>query len=188
MGVVLGGGIVAGEIHPEDQIREGPDHFAPAQLLAGLGDLPHEGHRTPVPLPDWLLVLIRKAIEKERQFPGCIDVEKVRNCTDFQTYDTEVTARLHGFRDARHYWEEVGCGQFLADIRVPTMLLTAEDDAFNPAHTIPREIADASDYLVPQWTRHGGHGGFVSGAWPWEARYWMDEQVVRFFAALEDGA
>lgn len=136
----------------------------------------------------FLKTLIRKAIEKEQQFPGCIDVEKVRNCTDFHTYDTEVTARLHGFRDARHYWEEVGCGQFLSAIRVPTMLLTSEDDAFNPAHTIPRDVADESAYLIPQWTAHGGHGGFVAGHWPWAPRYWMDEQVLRFFTALEADA
>lgn len=135
----------------------------------------------------FLRTLIAKAVEKERQFPGCIDIEKVRNCTSFRVYDTEVTARLHGFKDAHDYWEKVGCHQFLADIRVPTLLLTAEDDAFNPAHTIPREAAEASDYLIPQWTERGGHGGFVSGRWPWAARYWMDEQVVRYFTALEAG-
>ena len=133
----------------------------------------------------FLKTLIKKALEKERQFPGCIDVEKVRNCTSFHVYDTEVTARLHGFTDAQDYWTKVGCHQFLEAIRVPTMLLTAEDDAFNPGHTIPRDIADASDYLIPQWTEKGGHGGFVGGRWPWAVRYWMDEQVLRFFAALE---
>jgi len=133
----------------------------------------------------FLKTLIPKALAKERQFPGCIDVEKVRSCTSFTLYDTEVTARLHGFRDAQDYWDRVGCHQFLADIRVPTMLLTSSDDPFNPGHTIPHEIADASDYLIPQWNDRGGHGGFVMGSRPWKPRYWMESQVVRFFEALD---
>jgi len=133
----------------------------------------------------FLKTLIAKALAKEQQFPGCIDVEKIRSCTDFTVFDTEVTARLHGFRDADDYWKQCGCHQFLADIRVPTMLLASSDDPFNPGETIPRDIADESDYLIPQWNDRGGHGGFVSGPWPWRPRYWMDEQVVRFFEALE---
>ena len=133
----------------------------------------------------FLGTLIPKALEKERQFPGCIDVEKVRYCKSFHVYDTEVTARLHGYCDAVDYWEQVGCHQFLADIRVPTLLTTSADDAFNPADTIPHEITDTSDYLYPLWTTHGGHAGFVYGVWPWKAKYWQEEQLVRFFKALD---
>lgn len=133
----------------------------------------------------FLGTLVPKALEKEQQFPGCIDAEKVRACRNFQEFDTLVTARLHGFDDAMDYWKKVGCAQFLMDVRVPTLLLTSEDDAFNPPETIPREIADASDYLIPQWTERGGHAGFVSGKWPWAARYWLDEQLIHFFQALE---
>lgn len=132
----------------------------------------------------FLRTLIPKAIEKERQFPGCIDVDAVRGCTNFRVYDTEVTARLHGFEDAMDYWLQVGCGHVLEDIRVPTMLVTSADDPFNPASTIPREAAARSPWLYPQWTARGGHVGFVGGPWPWKPRYWLDEQLVRFFTAV----
>lgn len=131
--------------------------------------------------------LIPKALEKERQFPGCLDADQVRRCTRFRDFDTAVTARLHGFRDAADYWKRCGCRAFLPAIRVPAMLLASSDDPLNPGETIPRDLADASDYLIPQWTERGGHGGFVAGLSPWQVRYWMDEQVVRFFTALESG-
>lgn len=134
----------------------------------------------------FLRTLVPKAIEKERQHPGCMDIEKVRSCTDFYVYDTEVTARLHGFEDAWDYWKRVGCGQFLAEIRVPTLLLTSRDDPFNPAHTIPAEVADASHYLHPQWTDGGGHVGFVGGSLPWQPEYWMEDHLRRFFTAYEN--
>ena len=135
----------------------------------------------------FLRTLIPKALEKERQFPGCLDVEAVRACRNFRIYDTEVTARLHGFEDAMDYWQKVGCAQFLESIRVPTMLVTSADDPFNPASTIPREVADASPWLYPQWTDRGGHVGFVGGRWPWRPAYWLDQHLVRFFAAIERG-
>ncbi|MBI3117499.1 MAG: hydrolase, partial [Candidatus Hydrogenedentes bacterium] len=79
----------------------------------------------------------------------------------------------------------VGCGQFLSRIRVPTLLIAAEDDPFNPASTIPWETANASPYLYPQFTKHGGHVGFVHGATPLTPRYWMEEQMLRFFTLME---
>ncbi|MBI2425308.1 MAG: alpha/beta fold hydrolase [Candidatus Hydrogenedentes bacterium] len=133
----------------------------------------------------FLRTLLPKALEKERQFPGCIDAQKVRACTDFYVYDTEVTARLHGYDDAWDYWRRVGCGQFLPHVRVPTLLLTSRDDPFNPAHTIPGELVEASHHLHPQWTDRGGHVGFVGGRLPWQPAYWMEAQVRRFFTAYD---
>ena len=134
----------------------------------------------------FLKTLVPKALEKERQFPGAIVVDRVQHCTSFRDFDTDVTARLHGFDDAMDYWKKVGCAQFLADIRVPTLLLTSEDDPFNPPETIPREIADTSEYLYPQWTTRGGHVGFVAGRWPWQAHYWLEQQLLRFAQAIEE--
>ncbi|MBI2424733.1 MAG: alpha/beta fold hydrolase [Candidatus Hydrogenedentes bacterium] len=142
-------------------------------------------------LNNFLETLIPKALEKEKQFPGVFDVEAVKNCKDFYAFDTLVTAKLHGFKDAGDYYEKVGCHQFIPAIRVPTLLLTAADDPFNPAETIPWEKADASPWLHPQFSTHGGHVGFVSGAAPWRTRFWSEDQVLRFFLmyhAMEQGA
>ena len=136
----------------------------------------------------FLRTLVPKALKKERQFPGCIDAQKVRVCNNFRDFDTDVTARIHGFEDAMDYWKKVGCAQFLEDVRVPLLLITSADDPFNPPQTIPREIADRSDYLYPQWTYRGGHVGFVSGPWPWKADYWLEKQLVRFFTAITESS
>ena len=91
---------------------------------------------------------------------------------------------LHGFRDAENYWQRVGCGQFLGDIRVPTLLVAAANDPFNPASTLPVEVAGRSPFLVPMFPSRGGHVGFVYGV-PWRTRHWAEEQIVRFFCHLE---
>ena len=122
-----------------------------------------------------------KARAKEAQFPGSIDMVALEACKDFYEYDTIVTARLHGFDDAMDYWEKVGCHQFLPGIRIPTLLIAAKDDPFNPEDTIPYEAVAGNPWLHPQWTEQGGHVGFVSGPTPWQAYSWAEEQAMRFF-------
>lgn len=129
----------------------------------------------------FLATLIPKAIAKERQHPGILDPREVRRCRDFYAYDTVVTARLHGFADAMDYWRQSGCRQWLPRVRVPTLLIAAEDDPFNHPDALPRAEAAASPWLHPLFTALGGHAGFVTGPSPARAGYWAEEQVVRFF-------
>lgn len=132
----------------------------------------------------FLRSLVKKAIAKEKQFPNCVSVEKLRKARTLYDFDNHATATLHGFRDVDHYYSSQRSGQFLDRVRVPMMLLSAADDPFNPASTLPREIADRSEYLHPQFSGRGGHVGFVYGA-PHQSRYWAEEQVVRFFQTYE---
>lgn len=133
----------------------------------------------------FLRTLKAKALQKARQHPGLVDVNRTRACKNLYEFDNCVTAPVHGFRDTEHYWSSQGCGQFLARIRRPTLLIGACDDPFNPRETLPRESAERSDYLYPLFTERGGHVGFVSDASPLRPRYWAEEQVVRFFQAQE---
>ena len=64
----------------------------------------------------FLQSLIPKAIAKERQFPAQYDVAAVRRCRTFRAFDDLVTAPVHGFRDAAHYYRTQSCGRFLPAI------------------------------------------------------------------------
>jgi len=132
----------------------------------------------------FLRTLVRKAEEKERQYPGCVDLARVRAARTLYEFDDAATAVLHGFRGANHYYETQRSGPYLPGVRVPLLLLSAADDPFNPASTLPRAAADRSDYLHPLFTERGGHVGFVYGP-PGLTRYWAEEQIVRFFQAYD---
>lgn len=131
----------------------------------------------------FLRTLIPKALEKERQYPGCLDVEAIKNCKGFRDFDTHGTAAIHGFEDAEDYWRKVSCGQFLPGIRVPTLLVASADDPFNPAITLPYAAAAESPWIVSQFTERGGHVGFVHGS-PWRTLHWAEEQIERFLGTL----
>lgn len=131
----------------------------------------------------FLRTLIPKSIEKEKQFPGCVDIERVKRSRTFADFDTYATAALHGFRDAEDYYTQVACGQYLGAIRRPMLLLSAADDPFNPRSTIPWEQVKESPYLHGVFPDKGGHVGFVHGASTFSLSYWAEEQIVRFFRA-----
>jgi len=188
LGFSLGGNVVAKWLGENGD--DVPDNLSAAAVISPPFDplvSAPDFHRVLGGFYAWnfLRTLKPKALAKAEQYPGIIDVDAVKGCKDFFVYDTVVTAALHGFEDAEDYWRKVGSHQYLDTIRVPTLLLTSEDDPFNPPETIPREIADESPWLHPQWTKRGGHVGFVTGYSPFRVRYWAEEQTQTFFEAYE---
>lgn len=172
--------------------HEVPEAVRAAVLVSPPFDLlvsgPHLDRRGPAYVRYFLRTLVPKALAKERQYPGCMDRERVRASKTFDDFDTHATAALHGFVDATDYYRKVSCGQYLSQVRTPTLLVASADDPFNPGTTLPRRTADASPYLVPCFLPRGGHVGFVSGR-ATRPRYWLDEAVTTFFEAhraLED--
>lgn len=153
---------------------------APYDLL-GSGPYVDSGIRRLLYVKHFLRKLIPKAIEKERQYPGCIDIECVKRSTTFREFDTYATAALHGFADAEDYYAKAACGQFLDRVRRPTLLLSAADDPFNPNWTFPQKLAEESPYLHAQFTELGGHVGFVNRNNGRGLAYWAEDQIVRFF-------
>jgi predicted alpha/beta-fold hydrolase len=90
-----------------------------------------------------------------------------------------VTAPLHGFRNADHYWSEAASGPWLEHIRVPTLLLNALNDPFLPEHALLAAARKAAPCVVLEFPRTGGHAGFVSGPFPGHHR-WLAERLLEF--------
>ena len=127
----------------------------------------------------FLRTLRRKALLKQKQHPELLDRDKLMACRTLEDFDTHATAALHGFIDARDYWAKVGSRQFLSAIERKTLLISAQDDPFNPASTLPhREVAE-NPWLESAFPKRGGHVGFVEG-WPLFTRHWAEEEAARF--------
>ncbi len=134
----------------------------------------------------FLRKLVPKAVEKDRQHPGVINVERAKRARTFRDFDDHATAPLHGFADAHDYYSRVGCGQFLPDARRPLLLLSAADDPFNPGWTLPRDLAATHPYLHPLFTDYGGHCGFMQRG-PGGFDFWAEQRVAEFFEAYRKG-
>jgi uncharacterized protein len=126
-----------------------------------------------------------KALDVLSRFPQettHLSADRIRGARTFGELDQHVTAPLHGFASAADYHARASSLPYLADIRVPTLCLNAEDDPFFPADALARARAAASPDVELVVTPHGGHTGFVAGPWPWRPRYWAEEATLAWLA------
>jgi len=94
-------------------------------------------------------------------------------------FDDEITAPNFGFKNAQAYYESAGAKKVVGQIRVPLLLITAQDDPFVPYEAIRTagvERNPAIQFIAP---KHGGHCGFVSKH-DGSRRFWAEERIVDF--------
>jgi len=187
IGVSLGGNVLLkwlGE-HPEQRrLAAAATISVPFDLEAGARKL--ERGLGPVYTATFLRGLRRKARQLLRRHPDVasrIDLDGLRRARTFFDFDDAVTGPLHGFRGARHYYDESSALHWVSRITTPTLCLSAEDDPFLPAEVLDRVAARASGAVRLVRTRHGGHTGFIAGESPFRVRYWAEERAAEFVAA-----
>lgn len=98
----------------------------------------------------------------------------------FWDFDGRFTAPLHGYADATDYYRRASSRYFLPDIRIPTLLIQAEDDPFVFRHSVP-EPDELSATTILELHRTGGHVGFVEGT-PRRPRYYLERRIPQWLA------
>ncbi len=127
------------------------------------------------------LVNMRAKIRvKKRMFPDLLDLSGLNRIRTFQEFDDRFTAPIHGFRDAADYWKRNSSRQFLPEISLPTLLLSAENDPFLGPDCYPRDEAVASGSFYFEAPKTGGHVGFSpAGRAP---EYWSESRALGFLS------
>ncbi|MCP5485963.1 MAG: alpha/beta fold hydrolase [Spirochaetales bacterium] len=105
--------------------------------------------------------LRRKVREKDRRFPGALDMNGLKRMRTFREFDDRFTAPLHGFDDAEDYWARASARPVLGSVRVPTYLLNARNDPFLAGGCFPLREAQQNRNLFVETPEHGGHVGFL---------------------------
>jgi uncharacterized protein len=132
--------------------------------------------------------LKRKARAKLRQYPDLADPRRIDAARTIYDFDDAVTAPVHGFASADDYYTRSSALGFLAKIRVPTLLLSAEDDPFLPVAVLEdvRAAAKNNPALTLEFLPAGGHVGFVGGQ-PWRPDYYAERRIGDFLGATAGG-
>jgi predicted alpha/beta-fold hydrolase len=130
----------------------------------------------------FLRSLRRKARGAIANHPGVLDPDAIAACRTFADYDGAVIARLFGFASAQDYWARCSSRGFLAQIRRPTLLISAADDPFIPVSAVPRDLIAQNPALTLHLADRGGHVGFVAGS-PLRPRYFADDLTIQFLTA-----
>lgn len=129
--------------------------------------------------------LKRKALLKLERFPDLVDRDQLMSLNTMYDLDDAMTAPLHGFDNAHHYYSSSSSLGFLKEISIPTLLLSAIDDPFLPPAVLDevQTIADGNECLHIEFTEHGGHVGFVEGRNPFRPRYYAEHRATEFLAS-----
>jgi predicted alpha/beta-fold hydrolase len=122
-----------------------------------------------------------KMRQKAELLPGQVDVSDLDLLRDFPQFDDRFTAPMHGFKSADDYYESSSSGRYLAGIRIPTLLVNAENDPFLAPSCFPREVAAQSQFVFLETPAAGGHVGFPEGK-P-DGEYYSERRAVEFLTA-----
>lgn len=129
--------------------------------------------------------LRRRVGRKAKLFPGVYDTRNLRRVRTVRDFDELFTAVHGGFKDAEDYYRQCSALHLVPRIRVPTLIVHAQDDPFipfEPAFRNPSLVENPHVILLA--TRHGGHVAFIGEAAGGEDRFWLENRVVEFGALL----
>jgi predicted alpha/beta-fold hydrolase len=120
---------------------------------------------------------------KAKLFPGKFDLGPMARVRTLREFDDVITATYCGFRDASDYYARSSALQVAGKIRVPTLVLTAQDDPFVPFESFSDPAIAKNSYIRLIAPVHGGHCAFIS-PYRGEGRFWAEARVMEFFKEL----
>jgi len=124
----------------------------------------------------------RKALTHPGRFP-IQRLAQVRTVRDFDEY---FTAPHFGFNGAGDYYFRASAMRVIERIRVPALIVTAEDDPFVPHAPFRDPRLRANPHIEVIITPHGGHCGFVSDGDGRDDGYWAERRIVEFAETAVD--
>ncbi len=125
-----------------------------------------------------LKMLEQKIVDKEKLMPGFISLKNLKRIKSGIDYDEYYTAPLHGFKNAKDYWDNASALPYLKNIMIPTLIINALDDPMLGKPSYPFKEAEQNSHLYLLAPEFGGHLGFVIE--PGIERYWHEERTVDF--------
>ena len=120
-----------------------------------------------------------KLVRHPGHFAGRLDHSRLAAARTLYEFDDLFTAPVHGFAGVEDYWRRASAKPWLPAIRLPALLINAQNDPFMPAGVLPG-AAEVAAATIREFPRAGGHVGFVSGSLPGNLD-WLPQRILYFF-------
>lgn len=106
--------------------------------------------------------LQKKLEDKHAAFPSLIKLEDINNLNSMLQIDNLYTSKAHGYKDAADYYKKCSSKQFIPNIKIPTLLISAKNDSFLSKSCYPIEEAEQNENFYFEIPKYGGHVGFFN--------------------------
>jgi predicted alpha/beta-fold hydrolase len=124
---------------------------------------------------------LKRRMRRKNEFrPGRFDMSKLKRIRTVRDFDEAYTAPYFGFADAEDYYHRASAMRVIDRIRVPALIITAEDDPFVPAAPFRDPSVAGNAHITLQLCTHGGHCGFVGPRNGLDDGYWAEREIVDF--------
>ncbi|MGB8476504.1 MAG: alpha/beta fold hydrolase [Candidatus Acidiferrum sp.] len=123
--------------------------------------------------------LMTRYARKARLFPERYPVNGIGEVRSVREFDDKITAPQFGYKDAQDYYEAVGAKRLIAQVRVPALMITSQDDPFVPYESFVRANPAQNPAIHFVAPKYGGHCGFISNR-SGAARFWAEQKIVEF--------
>ncbi|MEZ4721698.1 MAG: alpha/beta fold hydrolase [Flavobacteriales bacterium] len=134
-------------------------------------------------LQRFLNQLKTKITGKAKKFPFAkIDLEKVLAASTFEEFDDAYTAPFHGFKSAMDYYEKSSSKKFISEIRIPTLIINAQNDPFLPENCFV-DVVEENPSIQLLTPKYGGHVGFAAD-FRMRKPFWHERKVVDFIMSI----
>ncbi len=119
---------------------------------------------------------------RQHRAPKRYELGRERGITTLRQFDDVITAFYGGYGNAEAYYQSVSTGPVLADVELPTLVLSSTNDPFIPYDSVHHW--HHSDAVMLEIARGAGHVGFV-GLSRAPRFFWAADRVLRFFEQID---
>jgi predicted alpha/beta-fold hydrolase len=117
-------------------------------------------------------------MRKAALFPGHF-AKPPRFWRSLREFDDKITAPYSGFDGADDYYTRASSARVVEHIRVPTLIIHADDDPFIKISPETRAKILANHNITYLETQHGGHCAFLADPNGYDGR-WAERQIIEF--------
>jgi len=129
---------------------------------------------------DFVRRLKKRIRTKNQLYPELYDISGLRQVRTLKQFDERFTAPAHGFAGADDYYYRSSAIRVIDRIRIPTLIIHAEDDPFIPFAPLKDPAVVNNPHILLAGTAQGGHVGFISADPNQEDNFWAENRIVEF--------
>ncbi|KAJ3012513.1 hypothetical protein HKX48_006245 [Thoreauomyces humboldtii] len=111
-----------------------------------------------------------------------VDPASLVNVRYIYEFDEAFTRVVFGFRTVHEYYRMASSAQYLPEVKVPMLLITADDDPIVDPELHPTFETTSNPNLILATTRYGGHIGWYSGLI--QPKRWIQKPIGEFINAI----
>ena len=130
---------------------------------------------------DFVRRLKKRIRTNHKLYPEVYDITGLDAVRTLREFDDQFTAQAHGFANADDYYFRSSALRVMAQIRIPALIIHAEDDPFIPFAPLRDPAVANNPYILLVGPKQGGHVAFISADRNGDYdRFWAENRVIEF--------